>query len=80
MKIPKGYSEEEVKAIRQAIRLMRPEERKQLFERDVPAYNRGIIVICQKCGKADIHPFKHLLKCDPAFEAYRQGSWEYFWK
>jgi len=37
-------------------------------------FNKGIIIICPKCGKIDIYPPDHIYKCDPEMEAYLQES------
>lgn len=35
-------------------------------------YRKGIICVCEKCGKIDIDPYDHFLNCNPIHELHRQ--------
>lgn len=38
----------------------------------IEEYNRGILIVCDKCGKVDINPKTHYLNCDPKREEDKQ--------
>lgn len=47
-----------------------------LLEQQIKDFTNGIIVICPKCSKVDIHPINH--NCDPEMEYQRQMAQEYY--
>lgn len=52
----------------------------EALNRDIEAYNRGQILICQKCRKVDIDPITHHRDCDPLGEYERQQAQAVCWK
>lgn len=46
----------------------------QKTKRNMIRFNSGVMIICDKCGKIDIHPIKHLKECDPEYEQARQEN------
>ena len=50
------------------------------LNRNIIAHNKGVIIICHKCNKVDVHPIYHATKCDPVGEQLRQEAQEVYWK
>jgi hypothetical protein len=50
------------------------------LNRDIIAHNNGVIIVCHKCNKIDVHPIYHASDCNPEAEALRQEAQEYLWK
>ena len=50
------------------------------LNQDIVAHNKGVIIICSKCSKVDVHPIYHASKCNPGEEALRAEAQDYLWK
>lgn len=50
------------------------------LNRDIESHNRGVIIICHKCHKVDVHPVDHASECDPEGEYNRQLAQDVYWK
>jgi len=77
----KHYTKNVITKQREGLKSAKREEKMNMTEKELTKmkedFAKGIILSCPFCGRIDIDPRDHFLKCDPVFERYRQESFQH---